>query len=355
MNYGTIESNECNEDIDKNKIQNSLIGGLCAFISAFLLLVNNTLLKKMELNPVMAYLGRSLLQTLVSSFVIGIKQDNFWIWKKDLKQNIVRARILLLLAPTFAAIFNVLDLVAVLFMPIGDAMTLILCSAVPTVFLAAVFLDERLRMYKVICTIMVVSGIVFVIRPPFLFNGSIEREDSKSNNEAQWICSNHYYFGVIAAVICMFSSASFRTIIQLLNKYEITNLTELLLLYHGLWCLAICPLMPLIKSDQLNLFSIKDINHYDWLTWLKILIYSIIGVSNRFLLIKANQKAGSVVVGFIRTSEIILSYTVEIIIFNVIPYLSTIFGGILIMLACIGVLLEDKFLKCIPSKVQPIF
>ena len=336
-------------------MQKRFIGGLCAFISAFLLLMSNTLLKKMELNPVMAYLGRALLQTLVSSLVIGIKNDSFWIWKIDLNQNIVRARILLLLGPMFFALFNVLDLVAVIFMPIGDAMTLILCSAVPTIFLAAIFLGERLRMYKVICTIMVVSGIVFVIRPPFLFNDRIELEDSKSNNEDKWSRSNHYYIGVIAAVICMFCAASFRTIIQLLNKYEITNLTELLLLYHGLWCLAICPLMPLIKSDQLSLFSINDINHYDWLIWLTLLIYSIIGVLNRFLLIKANQLAGSVVVGFIRTSGIIMSYTAEIIIFNVIPYLSSIIGGILIMLACIGILLEEKFLKCLPSKVQPIF
>ena len=85
-------------------------------------------------------------------------------------KNVHKIRILFLLAVFFSGIFNLTDLIAVAYMPIGDAMTIILCGAIPTVILAAIFLDERLRLFKIICSVFVVCLLSSV--STFSFDGS---------------------------------------------------------------------------------------------------------------------------------------------------------------------------------------
>ena len=318
----------------------------------------------MRLDFTDAYFMRSLFQIFVSFFVILKKRSNFWIFEVDLDKNIHKIRAFFLLATFCGGIFNLTDLVAVQYMPIGDAMTIILCGAIPTVILAAIFLDERLRLFKMICCVFVVTGIILVIRPPFLFNYEaatmISNNYSESNNitlikTEKPKTHNHYYVGALGAFICMMSNAIFRTMIKIVHQNKSSRSSELMLLYHGILCVIISFLMTLIESNQRILFPSDEVEPYDTWQWLSLAAFAVVGVSKFFMRLKALQLVGPVVVGFVRTSEILVSYLVEIIIFHTIPFLSSIFGAIFIMIACIGVLFEDKFLKCLPSKLQPIF
>ena len=335
-----------------------------SFLSASLLLVNNTILKKMELDYTDAYFMRALFQICISCFAILKKGSNFWIFEVDLDKNVHKIRILFLLAVFFSGIFNLTDLIAVAYMPIGDAMTIILCGAIPTVILAAIFLEERLRLFKIICSVFVVTGIILVIRPPFLFNNEAEMMNSSKNSESINFTTaapdkprthDHYYIGALGAFICMMSNAIFRTMIKVLHQNKSSRSSELMLLYHGLLCVVISFMMTLIESNQRILFASDDVEPYNVWQWLSLALFAVIGVTKFFMRLKALQLVGPVVVGFVRTSEILVSYLVEIVIFHVIPYLSSIFGAIFVMIACIGVLLEDKFLKCLPSNLEPIF
>ena len=318
----------------------------------------------MELDYSDAYFMRALFQIVVSFFVLFKNGNNFWILEVDMDKNIHKIRVIFVLATIFAGIFYLADLIAVSYMPIGDAMTIILCGAVPTVIMAAIFLEERLRLYKITCSILIVTGIILVIRPPFIFDNDEEiikfRNMSETNSTSSMASDTstvrkYYYIGALAAIVCMLSNAIFRTMMKFLHQNKSSKSSALFLLYHGIWCLIISFSMPLIESNQRILFPSHNIKQYDAWQWLSLFIFAIIGVTNFYLRLKSLQLVGPVIVGFVRTSEIVVSYVVEIIIFHTIPYLSSVFGAMFIMIACIGVLLEDKFLKCLPSKLQPIF
>ena len=355
------EDKKCRDENDGNKLKNNLIGAALAFTSAFLLLLNNTILKKIDSNYTFLFSMRFLFQIIVSSFMICKYQPNLWIWKDGPDKDIHKYRIWFLLVPILSAMFDLFDLVAVLYMPIGDAMTIIICSAVPTVLFAAMFLNERLRLYKFLCTLLVTLGIVLVLRPPFLFQNHINSEKSNCNEGLEYTKSptdnsshftSHYYIGAVSAFSCMMTNAIFRTMMRLLIQNNRSMSSEVYLLYHGLWNLSISIMMPFMKIDEMDLFPSENINKYDKWTLLNMSIYAMIGLMTAFLQFKAHQFAGPVVIGFVRTTEIIFAYVDEIIFFHTVPYLSSLLGAIFIIIACIGVLLEDSFLKFLPSNIQ---
>ena len=114
-------------------------------------------------------------------------------------------------------------------------------------------------------------------------------------------------------------------------------------------------MMSLIDSDQPILFTAENVGQYDYSEWISLFIFAIIGVATFYTRWKALQLVGPVILGFIRTSEIVISYATEIVLFDTLPYVSSIFGAMFITVACIGILLENILLKYLPAKIQPIF
>ena len=60
----------------------------------------------------------------------------------------------------------------VLFLPLGDALTLIFSAPLSTMVMTAIFLGHKLRLYKVTFALILLTGTVLVVRPPFLFPSS---------------------------------------------------------------------------------------------------------------------------------------------------------------------------------------
>ena len=63
----------------------------------------------------------------------------------------------------------ILSFAAVSAIPVGDAETLIYSNPLFTMIFSAIFLGIRLRLYKTFLGTMLISGIILVVRPPFLF------------------------------------------------------------------------------------------------------------------------------------------------------------------------------------------
>ena len=148
------------DDEDSNNTENNFnrkdvfIGTALCFIAAFLQLANNTVIKKMELHVQDALIIHALIQTTVCLVILRKNGTSLWIWESDDGKNVQKLRIMFILAAMLLSVAMSGSLGAVSFMPIGDAMTIILCSAVPTVVLAAIFCAERLRVFKIICTLL---------------------------------------------------------------------------------------------------------------------------------------------------------------------------------------------------------
>ena len=349
---------------DPTSFRNKIIGVALAFASALLQLVNNSILKKMKLNYTEALFTRSIFQIFVSFMIVFYKRKNFWIWEVDMKQNIDKIRFLFVFVTLLCGVVSISDLIAVTYMPIGDAMTIILCGAVPTAILAAIFLDERFRLWKLVCSLLVVSGIIMVIRPPFIFGNDkdtdifrnlTETKNNTSFNTNKSYAKDYYYIGALAAFTFMLSDAISRIIMKILLQNKSTKSSALFLFYHGFLCVGISFMMPLIDGDQRNLFPAENVAQYDSSAWICLSIFAIIGVATFYTRWKALQLVGPVILGFIRTSEIVISYVTEIVLFDTLPYLSSMFGAIFITGACIGILLENILLKYLPAKIQPMF
>ena len=169
---------------------------------------------------------RSIGQILIAFvYVIKIK-GSIWIWKVDEGKSVNKLRSLLIIQGITDGIVNLCDLIAVTFMPLGDAITLLLSGVLPTIIFARIFLKERLKLYKIICTVLIITGIILVARPPFLFkdtesdilNNTHFGSDTKTDSsEINFNRTLYYYYGVISALSFTVCIGIYRVVLKILT------------------------------------------------------------------------------------------------------------------------------------------
>ena len=145
-----LNSKECDSQCnDYIGWKTTLCGVILCLFSAFLLLVNNAILKKIELDSKDAFFISAMIQVIVSILIVCKNGSKLWIWEFEILENIFKIRILFLICPFFASIGYISDIIAVSYMPIGDAMAIIFSCALPTILMAAIFLKERLLLISI--------------------------------------------------------------------------------------------------------------------------------------------------------------------------------------------------------------
>ena len=179
----------------------------------FLLLATNALLKGMELDIADAMLVQSFIQIVIFLILLTAKRSSLWIWTVDEDKSIHKIRSSLIFGAALGTIIRVNDMLAVKFMPLGDAMTIILSQSIPTAILASIFLNERLRLIKISSVILVVGGLILIIRPPFIFHNDMKKDLASNvlgHNDTQLTKSagseghdNYYYVGAASAITVM--------------------------------------------------------------------------------------------------------------------------------------------------------
>ena len=142
----------------------------------------------------------------------------------------------------------------------------------------------------------------------------------------------------------MLSVATFRTMNQFWQQNKSYSSSKLLLLCHGIWRVICSLIMPLVENNQRILIATKNVGQFDVLGWICLPC-----LISRFTTTFVHLKFSSIcsicfIVSFI-VLGVIVSYLLEIIIFHTIPYVLCVFIATFIIIACIGVLLEDKFFE----------
>ena len=351
-----------------------LAGVLLSLFSALALLSINTIVQKINLNFDDVLFVRAVLQSSVGLILINIKGEPVWVTEVDQGKDINKIRLALIAFAISGAIFNLTDLIAISIMPLGDAMTIILSSSLPTMVLAAIFQKERLRLYKLLCAILVITGIVLVIRPPALFESSTDIAKHYGVNESMMLGMNctmsdsviipsnlsstrskYYYFGVAAALICMVDSAIFRILMKTLVSNKSTNSFGLQLFCTSLANLVFALILPAVGGNQRILFPSADVAKYEMWQWVGIFVVAIISVNYAWMRVKAIRLISPTLVSFIRTLEIIIAYVIQVTILQTKPYATSLIGSGLIVIACIAVILEEFVIsKCRPE-IQYLF
>ena len=348
------------------KWKDKFLGVVASIITALLLLATNALLKGMELDIADAILVQSFSQIVIFFILLTAKRSSLWIWTVDEDKSIYRIRSSLIFGAALGTIIRVNDMLAVKFMPLGDAMTIILSQSIPTAILASIFLNERLRLIKISSVILVVGGLILIIRPPFIFHDDVKKglaSNVLGHNDTQLTKSagsedhnNHYYVGAASAITVMITGSMFYINFKYLADNKSTSSGDLLLFYHGIGCLIVGLVLPFGYEGTQRILNRSDntVMYSSW-QWLGLFGYAILLIALFIIRFEALKLVGPVIYGFVRSTEVILSYSAQIIIFGTFPSTTVMIGSCFILISCLAVLIEDNIVTYLPERIQCIF
>ena len=96
-------------------------------------------------------------------------------------------------------------LASVTYMAVPDALCIVFACPVVTIILSAIFLGDKLTVFKIIAGLQLLVGVILVCKPPFLFEHSsstpVEDHDT-------------YYLGVLLAVTACLSGGSMNVMVS---------------------------------------------------------------------------------------------------------------------------------------------
>ena len=173
------------------------IGVALAFISGFIFTANNCAIQTMKLDFTEVLFVRSIVQVGIMGSVLLWKGQSFL----QINGSSKRLTIMTIIQGLLGGLMIICSFSCVLFMPLGDALTLIFSSPLITMILASVFLGHKLRLFKITLGAVLLSGIILVVRPPFFFNdiddyGSSSQDSSKASTRAESSFVAFYYLRV---------------------------------------------------------------------------------------------------------------------------------------------------------------
>ena len=103
------------------------------------------------------------------------------------------------------------------------------------------------------------------------------------------------------------------------------------------------------------LFRPTNVGDYDIGQWIGVFAIAILGIAQHTMRFMSIKLISPTLVSFIRTSEIILAYIIQLTIMNTEPYATSLIGSAFVIIACIGVILENVVLNMVHPKIQWLF
>ena len=339
-----------------------MTGILFSFVSGLLELGINSIVKSTKLDLDDVLFITSIVQMILAVIILTKKGNSIWIKIVDEDKNIHIIRIILISFAISRGLFFLTDLMAGLYLPLGDATVIIISSVVPTTICSAVFLNERFKIFKLTSVVVGMIGLFLVIRPPFIFGDDIEPSDGKRTHKIEHFSfeikdydSKMYDFGIIMALTCMGTICVFRMLMCFLLKNESTRSTEMLLLYQSIGCLMVSLSLIAFDGNRRIIFPSEQVKPYDSWSWLGLCIIVIAHTAMFFTRKMTMQLVGPVITGFARTSEIVISYLIQVVLFDTPLNFLSVIGAVLVMMVCVFIVLEDTFIQLLPPKLQKIF
>ena len=107
-----------------------------------------------------------------------------------------------------------------------------------------------------------------------------------------------------------------------------------------------------IKGKQRIINSSEGTDAYDSKQWISLFGFAILIIIQLCMRVKALHLISPVIVGFVRSTEIVLSYIVQIAFFATVPKVSAIIGSCLVLVSCVSVLIEDSIIDIVPKRVK---
>ena len=224
-------------------------------------------------------------------------------------------------------------LACVSFMDVPDALSIIFACPVVTIFLSAIMLRDKLNIVKIIAGILLLSGVILVCKPPFMFDTFTLLNISIDPIQTDEM----FTIGVVLAVIACVSGGFMDVLIA---KCVSVSASVLVLWTAVLGFLIAVTYGLLNPSSYILSTNVVNIPARDWAIFfgndpfiihLFLLILtlglSISGLLAFFTLTKSLQMISPNLVASLRTLELVLAFSVQSLITGVAPDTLSSLGG----------------------------
>ena len=352
-----------------NVLQSSgriICGVILAFLSGCIFAGNSTIIQYFKLDYTDAMLVRSLTQMIFFGLMCAYKRLSLW---PRIGERPKMVRAMIVLQGLMSGFMLIAAFYSIIYMPLGDAMALHFTSPLFTMIMAAIFLGHSLRLYKISCGLLLLTGAALVIQPPFIFNVMSEPDsmqealvNSTSLVDFQALLTfdtfdlqafnNHstmYYIGAVVALVAALTDGIISVSISWCAEVK----SFVLLWWGGLGGL-LAVLISFTTDENTMLLSPKiveiPVSH-----WLAFGLISIGGIVGFFCMTKSLQLIDPTLVAFLRALEIILGYAVQIVIMGQVPSIISMSGAFIVLFSVIAMALYAKIHDKIPESIRFLF
>merc|ERR1719510_136812 len=241
--------------------------------------------------------------------------------------------------------------VAVLCMPLGDAITMIFSAPIFTMALSRICFGERLRLYKISCGIVLIAGVILISTPTFLFGQAYYYSSNGSGQHS------HYSFGATMAIVSAISGASYLVLLKYLYRNQTTNSAVLVAFYAGFGCLIVSVFTAMTFYEyrtKQQVLSAAVVN-IPASTWIAMLCISMLGLLGFITCNVAIKLITPVLISFVASLEILIAFGAQVALMHEIPDTLDYIGSALVAFSVAAISLEDTFLNSVPPCVKKIF
>jgi len=313
------------------------IGISLALVSGGIFTANNFFINQFHVSVPDLLLVRTLMQMLIYSSICYYRD-------LSLLPGPSGQKMLILLQGAMSSLMVVTAVASVSYMPVPDALCIMFSCPVVTIILSAIVLKDRLSTGKVIAALLLLSGVVLVCKPPFLFNSYSPKARM---TDADY---DLYYVGLILALISCLSGGVNNVVVSKCRSVASPVLVNMSAVLGLAVSLAYC------LGDSESLILSSRVTSMSWQKWATFGGLSLSALLAFTTLIKSLQLVSPNLVASLRCSELVMAFGVQSLITMEAPSLLSCLGAVLINLGVIILAyhatfekLEDKVIRFIKN------
>jgi len=317
------------------------IGLSLAFLSGGFFTANNFFINQFDVSVPDLLLVRTLMQMVIYSSICYYRD-------LSLLPGPSSQKLLILLQGVMSSLTFITALSAVSYMPVPDALCIVFSCPVVTIILSAIVLKDRLGTGKIVASLLLLSGVVLVCKPPFLFH-SYSHKELMTDGEYSL-----YYVGLILALVSCFCGGVMNVVVSKCSSVASPVLVNTSAVLGLAMSLAYC------IGDSESLIISSRIYTTSWQQWATFGGLSLSGLLAFTTLTKSLQLVSPNLVSSLRCVELVLAFGVQSLITMEVPSILSCVGAGLIIIGVIIIAyhatfekLEDKVIRFIKNIVRP--
>jgi len=332
----------------------AVLGAVLALSSSLVFTFYGLLIKQFKLDFVDTLFVRSITQTTLAIIFVKIKGKTLFLkFPEDATCREKTKRYMILIGASILTGMNIMcSYLGVLYLDLGDAMTIIYTGPIFTMIFSFLFLRIRQGLWKISFAGLLMVGVILVIRPPFLFPQHAVHLHIQENNQtflAETFSMDNENIHWIGVAIC-FTSSCIGSLVAVSIRYLKDVDSGTVMFWGGLMSI-LSAFICLSFDERSQIFILQNI---DSTTIGKLFALASLGISANWMGTGSYQLLDPTICAVLRAQEVIFAYVAQAIILHVIPYYLSFVGASFVVLSAICIPLEKYVRPRLPERLRLI-